>query len=136
MQLRTLIAIVVVVLLGLSIWWFAGSMPKAEAPSPEAAEGGSFAQRDIATPVIRATYRCEGDKIITAGFSDDGIVALDLSDGRSMTLEQTISASGARYANEGEAFVFWNKGTTAFVEEEGTTTFADCVEEKPEPEVQ
>jgi membrane-bound inhibitor of C-type lysozyme len=44
-----------------------------------------------------------------------------------MTLSQVVSASGARYANADESFVFWNKGDGAFIEEQGTTTYADCV---------
>jgi len=53
-------------------------------------------------------------------------VDLKLSDGRVMTLPQTMSGSGARYANAGETIVFWNKGNTAFIEEGGKTTFDGC----------
>src|SRR5581483_12293852 len=35
-------------------------------------------------------------------------------------------ASGARYANADESFIFWNKGTTAFITENGQTTYANC----------
>jgi len=42
-------------------------------------------------------------------------------------LPQARSGSGARYANGDESFVFWNKGDTAFIEEDGKTTYADCV---------
>ena len=56
-----------------------------------------------------------------------GSVVLTLSDGRTLTLPQAISASGARYANQSESFVFWNKGDTAFITEgTSTTTYADC----------
>ena len=53
-------------------------------------------------------------------------VALVLSDGRKLTLPQARSASGARYANANESFVFWNKGDTAFIEENGKTTYDGC----------
>ena len=40
----------------------------------------------------------------------------------------SISASGARYANKDETFVFWNKGDTAFVTEgkDGKETYSGC----------
>ena len=92
-----------------------------------------------------ATYTCDGGKTITASFFDlknpppfsdyavpptpTGSVLLSLSDGRSMTLPQTISGSGVRYANADESFVFWNKGNTAFIEEgaKQNQTYAGCI---------
>ncbi|MCP6756103.1 MliC family protein, partial [Klebsiella pneumoniae] len=53
-------------------------------------------------------------------------VAQVLSDGRSFTLPQARSGSGARYANRDESVVFWNKGNTAFLQEKGTTTYEGC----------
>jgi membrane-bound inhibitor of C-type lysozyme len=46
-----------------------------------------------------------------------------------VALPQTMSGSGARYANAGETFVFWNKGDTAFITEgkAGTETYSGCV---------
>ena len=44
-----------------------------------------------------------------------------------MLLLQAISASGARYANTDESFVFWTKGNTAFIEENHKTIFKDCI---------
>ena len=80
------------------------------------------------TPVATATFKCAKAKSIAATFYADK-VDLKLSDGRSMTLPQVISGSGARYANADESFVFWNKGNTAFVTEGAneTMSFADCV---------
>jgi hypothetical protein len=51
-----------------------------------------------------------------------------LSDGRGLTVPQAMSASGARYANKDETFVFWNKGDTAFVTEgkDGKETYSGC----------
>jgi membrane-bound inhibitor of C-type lysozyme len=73
-----------------------------------------------------AVFACPDNKAIYAKFTER-MVAIKLSDGRELTLPQTISASGARYANSGETFVFWNKGNGAFIEENGTTTYQDCV---------
>ncbi|MFA5000886.1 MAG: MliC family protein [Candidatus Paceibacterota bacterium] len=77
--------------------------------------------------VINAvTFNCQDEKAIDAIFFKNR-VELTLNDGRHWLLNQTISASGARYANEDESFVFWNKGDTAFITENGVTTFANCV---------
>ena len=73
-------------------------------------------------------FSCAGGKTITATFyvTDDKFVDLKLSDGRNLSVPHAISASGARYANADESFVFWNKGDTAFVTEGDATTYADC----------
>ncbi|HEY0908188.1 MAG TPA: MliC family protein [Candidatus Paceibacterota bacterium] len=71
-------------------------------------------------------FACAQDKGINASFKPQA-VTLDLSSGRKITLAQTISASGARYANVDQSFVFWNKGNTAFIEENGRQTYTDCV---------
>jgi hypothetical protein len=55
-------------------------------------------------------------------------VILQLSDGRNLTVPQTLSASGIRYANTDESFIFWSKGITAFTEENGQQTYTDCVD--------
>ena len=77
---------------------------------------------------IRAHFACSGGKSIDATFRNgaQSSVALVLSDGRSLTLPQARSGSGARYANRDESVVFWNKGNTAFLEEKGATTYEGC----------
>lgn len=75
---------------------------------------------------ISAIFLCDNEKFILAEFSQKEVL-LNLSDGRVMTLPQAISASGARYANEDESFVFWNKGDTAFIDEGGVFTFENCL---------
>jgi len=72
------------------------------------------------------TFNCAENKSIQAIFFKDK-VELTLSDGRNMLLSQAISASGARYANNDESFVFWNKGDTAFINEGNKTTYKDCL---------
>ncbi len=92
---------------------------------PEAAAGGAGR-----TPVVAAAdFTCDTGKAVTAAFTGDPrpAVELSLSDGRRLVLPQAVSASGARYASPGDRQVFWNKGKTAFLTEEGTTTFAGCV---------
>lgn len=82
--------------------------------------------QDDSNNIINATFICDGGKEIDALFFDNK-VQLSLSDGRNYLLLQNISASGARYTNETETFVFWNKGDTAFVEENDTTTYDNCL---------
>lgn len=80
-----------------------------------------------ADKVINAVvFNCSDNKRISAVFYERKVV-IDLSDGRNMTLPQAISASGARYANSDETFVFWNKGDTAFVLESDKETYSNCI---------
>ncbi len=92
-----------------------------------AAVGAAAAQQPIST----VKYACADGKAIDATYYADK-VDLTLSDGRSLSLPQTMSGSGIRYADAGETFVFWSKGDTAFATEgdPDKPTFADCVEEK------
>jgi len=79
---------------------------------------------------ITATFTCPSGASVTATFhsGDDSHVTLTLSDGRTLSVPQALSASGARYATPDESFVFWNKGDSAFITEGGTTTvYTDCV---------
>jgi membrane-bound inhibitor of C-type lysozyme len=78
------------------------------------------------------TYTCDDTKWITALYHlpEDQTIDLSLSDGRTLTLSHTLSGSGARYANDDESIVFWNKGNGAFIEENGATTFVNCVDNK------
>ncbi len=93
--------------------------------------------------IVTATYSCDGNKMITASFYKGvnvpvakpgeppipgGSVDLKLSDGRSMTLPQTISGSGVRFANSDESFIFWNKGNDAFIMENNSETYTNCVQ--------
>jgi membrane-bound inhibitor of C-type lysozyme len=79
-------------------------------------------------PVSKVVFGCNGDKTIDATFYAD-LVDLTLSDGRSLSLPQTMSGSGIRYANADETIVFWSKGDTAFITEgaDETETYSDCI---------
>jgi len=88
----------------------------------------------LAQVVNAAVFRCSqpADSFISGVFYKDR-VSLTFSSGRRITMPQTLSADGARYSNgtdkfgTGETLVFWNKGNTAFVTENGTTTYDGCV---------
>jgi len=94
-------------------------------------------------PINTVSYSCNAGKTITAVYyqgenkpspgpgqppTPGGSAALTLSDGRAMTLAQTISADGARYANTDESFVFWSKGNGALVlENNAEKSFIGCI---------
>ncbi|MFO1158231.1 MAG: MliC family protein [Reyranellaceae bacterium] len=98
-----------------------------------------------ASPVSTVRYDCAQGKTLAADYFTGptrtapsgapipgGHVVLTLADGRKLTLPQTLSGSGIRYANADESLVFWSKGDTAFIEEGAsrTVTYADCVGRK------
>jgi membrane-bound inhibitor of C-type lysozyme len=96
------------------------------AVSPHALAQAADAEGVIAT----VKYVCAEDETIEATYYADK-VDLVLSDGRSMSVPQAMSGSGARYANADESIVFWNKGDTAFITEgdPDRPTFNDCIDE-------
>lgn len=73
-------------------------------------------------------FICAEDKVIYADFYKN-FVHVGTNFWKAIYLPQTISASGARYANEDESVVFWNKGNTAFITEgdPNNPTYKDCV---------
>lgn len=89
----------------------------------------------VTTPtetIKSVTFGCDNNKKIQTVFYDRK-VELALSDSRHLLLLQAISASGARYTNTDQSLVFWNKGSTAFVEEGDKITYQNCdVVEEPE----
>lgn len=103
-------------------------------PSPEAVVSqkvvGSGLYVCTGGQTIQAEYS-EGDTTIVTTQEEQpvpvGSVALKLSDGRVFTLPQTISASGARYADASESTVFWNKGNGVTFTEGGQEIYRDCM---------
>jgi putative hemolysin len=91
-------------------------------------EGSCTRQVAAAARTVKARFACNDGRSIDATFVNgpDSSVRLALSDGRKLNLPQAMSASGARYATPDESVVFWNKGSTAFIEEKGKPTFDGC----------
>ena len=100
------------------------------------------------TPISTVQYICNNKKTIDASFYEGtpatsttatntppmptGTVDLTLSDGRTLTLKQTISADGARYEDTTENFIFWSKGNGAFVTDKGDEkNYWGCVASAP-----
>ena len=113
---RALIISSILILLGLSAFYlykkFSPKIPIVEQPVNEV--------------INNVTFNCASSKNIQAIFYKDK-VDITLSDGRNMILPQVISASGARYSNADDSFIFWNKGDGAFIEEGGKATFVECL---------
>lgn len=96
-----------------------------ESMSSEAGTPAPVPAPDLLLGYPGTLFECEGDKALKAEFSD-GRVRLALSDGRQLSLPETTSENGARYANTNESFVFWNGNDAAFVEENNIMTYANC----------
>ena len=72
-------------------------------------------------------FRCEAGKSLKAEFTGTN-VRLALSDGRVVTLPQTVGPTGEiRYANANNSFVFLNTGNKVSVVESNIATYANCV---------
>lgn len=107
---------------------------------------GPAAAQPAATPAASVPYRCDGGKTVSADYFNGplrtaadgrpipgGRVDLVLGDGRRLSLPQTLSGSGVRYANADESLVFWSKGDGAFLEEgpRQAVTYANCKAVRP-----
>jgi putative lipoprotein len=83
---------------------------------PAAEERPSPAVAAPAEAPIPARFECD-DALVVTTFHDDRVV-LELA-GRTLTLPQAISGSGARYSDG--VSTFWNKGNEATLELDGRT---------------
>ena len=82
----------------------------------------------LGEPIAKAKFTCADSKTIESIFYKN-IARIETDSMGVVYLPQTISASGARYANKDESIVFWNKGNTAFITEgnPNSPTYKDCV---------
>ncbi|HQU07675.1 MAG: hypothetical protein B7X04_01890 [Parcubacteria group bacterium 21-54-25] len=120
----------IVLALGIfAVGFFLGraSVPLTVAPPAQTTSAASSIPTQLGEPISNdVTFSCDGGKTIRAIFRNNEVQLL-LSDGRNLLVPQAIAASGARYATQNDAFVFWNKGNTAFITEGSTTTYKNCV---------
>lgn len=110
-----IIALIVVAIAGVSFYLIHTSF----VPS-----GGS-----ASSSVNTVNYSCDHESKIVAAYASSS-VTLTLSDGRTLILPQTRSGSGIRYeAGNGtnDDIVFVSEGNDAFMTENGTTTYNNCV---------
>jgi membrane-bound inhibitor of C-type lysozyme len=106
-----------------------------------------FTRKPISPPnqtlLGKVSYACDGGKTIVASYFQGevkvqldttmpplptGNVKLVLSDGRFITLPQTISADGARYSNADGSLVFWSKGKSLLFTEGNASTYSGCIQ--------
>ena len=86
----------------------------------------------LGEPIAKAMFTCADNKAIESVFYKN-FVRIETNSLGTLYLPQTISASGARYANTDESVVFWNKGDTAFITENDSNniTYKDCIVVSP-----
>ncbi len=89
----------------------------------------------LQAPIATIAYQCAGGREFLARVEvrsdaspqNPGHAEVFLDDGSKLLLTQTVSASGVRYTNSTESFVYWIKGDGAFVQEEDAILYNDCV---------
>ena len=94
---------------------------------------GKKSEKDsiLGESIAKVKFTCADNKTIESVFYKN-FVHIETNSLGTLYLPQTISASGARYANADESIVFWNKGNTAFITEgdPNNPTYKDCVTNK------
>ena len=91
---------------------------KSAAPAAAAAPAPTPAVDEFPAGVLRAyVWQCaDGQTLVMRNLLREKAIAIDFHDG-TRRLDQTVSASGARYADG--VMVFWTKGSTATLERQG-----------------
>jgi membrane-bound inhibitor of C-type lysozyme len=112
----------------------AGGAPEVAAPAappavpPALANGNGSEEPPAGTLRAYVWYCADGQKLVMRNLFREKAVAIDFHDG-TRRLDQTISASGARYADA--VAVFWTKGSAATLERQGTPA-VKCEERRAE----
>jgi membrane-bound inhibitor of C-type lysozyme len=142
--MKTTLGIIVVLVLALGVWL--------------SLRLGQTAPTSLGSSMGLVSYSCDEGKTISAEYFKGadipgtasqppvpgGAVKLALSDGRNLTLKQTVSADGTRYsdgdpqAQQGQAgaesFVFWSKGNTGIVLENNVEkSYIGCISVVKDP---
>ena len=141
---NALILIVLIVVIGAGVFAYTSQSHKPQGNTEAAQE----------QPIASVHYQCNAGKTIDADLyqgaskpstageppQPGGYAKVALSDGRTMTLRQTISADGARYSDgdpskQGdETFVFWTKGNGALVlENNQEKSYIGCIQVVKDP---
>jgi membrane-bound inhibitor of C-type lysozyme len=126
----TIVIVVVVVLVGVGIFaggWFgtSGTQPATNPTNPTSTNTGTGS---TGAALNTTHYFCDSGTL-TADFAT-GTVAIKLSDGRTFSLPQAMSGSGIRYevgSGTSKDITFQSKGNDAFLTENGSTTYNNCV---------
>lgn len=123
---NSILAIVTLAIVGFTIWFWSNKIDVKSEPQFVA---DAYYVCD-AGKQIKAKYYEGEETAVQAGERPlpSGKVDLELDDGRKISLHQTISGSGIRYASSDELFVFWSKGSQAFITEDNKETYFNCLE--------
>jgi membrane-bound inhibitor of C-type lysozyme len=109
----------------------ATAQPVTHAPAGQTAPAEPVVAEDaIPEGVLRAyVWQCaDGQKLVMRNLLREKAVAIDFHDG-TRRLDQTVAASGVRYADP--LVVFWTRGSAATLERQGTPAVA-CEERRAE----
>ena len=99
----------------------------------------------VPVQIAFTNYVCDGNKNLSATYYDlpnavvatseagptpTGSVTINLPANRTVTLNQTISASGVRYTNTDQSIEFWNKGREVLFTEKTVASdlYTNCIE--------
>jgi len=101
-----------------------------KAPVVADRSGESTGATSSVAEIVKIEYGCDqGDVRMTFSGEDLSQAKVELkSTGEEKNIQRVVSASGTRYANTDETFVFWSNGTTAFITENDTTIYENCNE--------
>jgi len=139
---RIIIAFVVVLLLVLAALWWRQAPVVQEQPSPPEQTTQVYYACNDGKSLAATLYSGGPAPAVIPGQppTPTGRADVVLSDGRTFTLSQTLSADGVRYSNGDpmvagdESFVFWSKGNTALVLENNVEkSYTGCVSVTPDP---
>jgi membrane-bound inhibitor of C-type lysozyme len=116
------VLIILVIIAAIAIVAYEVEKPAAPASTGASATSTSSLNNQVG-------YSCLNGKTINADYTDNN-VALALSDGRTLSLPQVMSGSGIRYeqsSGPGHLTTFESEGNNAFLTEDGTITYNNCV---------
>lgn len=97
-------------------------------PAGWATSTGEVMKNDPLAEFRGILFQCVNSKALKAEIAD-GALNLTLSDGRQIRLTAVASTDEERYANADGSFTFWRRGISASVEEQGTVTYASCLQQ-------
>jgi len=134
-----LVVIVVLIAAAVSVWYLTLEQKR---PTGVVAPPVTASTTYTTTAVL--SYRCDAAKSITVTYREQNTPAAPVAAGEPpvptgqvvvvfgaeppVTLAQSLSADGARYANADESLVFWSKGQGAMVLEQGEeSTYRNCI---------
>lgn len=125
---KYIIIFIAIVVVGLG-WYFLSGVFVTKAPTIKLINSVVYTC-DQGKTINAEYYESDLKTVVTRGMppTPSGSVKIFLSDGRKMILPQTISASGVRYANTNESFIFWSKGDGVMIlENNQEKDYKNCI---------